>query len=680
MALLDNLISDIQNQKLRESIAAAVKKLKEEKTFGLVFEEHLPETIQLHTLPPKKGTFVVKVGDTQQPFLPVTKADKHWVTVHEGEKFTTVPITDVVVAKRFGEAIFPALSVVDVIENGGTVKPYHLLIKAENFHALQLLLYTHEAKIDVIFIDPPYNTGARDWKYNNNYVDKNDQWRHSRWLSFMKKRLLLAKRLLRPDGVLIITIDDNENHHLQMLLEQVFPEREMTTVVIVHNPRGNISNNFAYIHEYAHYMIPRNEKLVARLKKQNIKPRKLRRWGHNSTRKARPTMFYPILVKGSKIVGFGEILPAGQHPSGKNVKRTDGTIEVWPIDQDGVERRWNFGLDAIPDEIDRLIAQKVEKGKGKKGNGKKGKGKNDNSNSEDKKGNFELDIFLTEEESVPKTVWTGGMFDAGKYGASLVKLIVGKDFPYPKSLYAVAQCLRTVTAQRKDAVILDFFAGSGTTLHATCLLNAEDGGTRTSIIVTNNELGEKREKQLTKAHVRPGSEEWESEGICNAITWPRCKYAVGGKRDDGSKLEEAYLITKLGEDKPLEMSAGFEENVAYLDIEFLDPDQVEYGCQFRAILPILWAMAGARGPLEDVGKPDFYLPQNSPFAVLLKEQKFKQFNDKIRERPDFTHIFLVTDSEEAFKDMKAQINGRRRVTMLYKHYLENFKLNTTTVL
>ena len=653
MALIDNLISDIQDQKLREALETAVKKLKEEKTFGLVFEEHLPETVQLPTLQTRRGSTVVRLGDKQQRFLPVIKADDKWVTIRDGDKYTTLPATDIVVAKRFGEPIFPALRLREIVENGGQDKAFHVLINAENFHALQLLLYTHESSVDVIYIDPPYNTGARDWKYNNNYVDANDQWRHSRWLSYMKKRLLLARRLLKVDGVLIVTIDDNENHHLQMLLEQCFPEREITTVVIVHNPRGNISNNFAYIHEYAHYMIPRNQKIVARLRKENKTPRKLRRWGGNSTRKARPTMFYPILVKRNKIIGFGDIMPDGEHPAGKNVTLADGTVQVWPIDQNGVERRWNFGLDTIPDEVDRLVARKVD---------------------------GELDIFLTEEETVLKTVWTGGALDAGKYGASLVTHIVGKEFPFPKSLYAVAQCLRAVTAHKKDAVILDFFAGSGTTLHATCLLNAEDGGSRRSITVTNNELGESREKQLAKKGVRPGSDAWESEGICRSITWPRCKYSIQGHRDDGSKLEGEYLTTKEGEETKLQMADGFKENLAYLDIEFLDPDQVEYGCQFTAIVPILWTMAGCRGRLEEVGKPDYYLPANSPFAVLLKEQKFKQFRENIKARPDLTHIFLVTDSEEAFKDMKAQIKGRHHVIMLYKDYLENFKLNTHTTL
>src|SRR4029077_7195650 len=117
-------------------------------------------------------------------------------------------------------------------------KPYHTLINADNFHALQLLLYCYEGKVDVIYIDPPYNTGARDWKYSNDYVDKTDTFRHSKWLSMMKKRLLLAKRLLKPDGVLIVTIDEHEVQHLGVLLEQHFAEYSRQMVTIVINEKG----------------------------------------------------------------------------------------------------------------------------------------------------------------------------------------------------------------------------------------------------------------------------------------------------------------------------------------------------------------------------------------------------------------------------------------------------------
>ncbi len=158
----------------------------------------------------------------------------------------------------------------------------------------------------MIYIDPPYNTGARDWKYNNSYVDSNDQWRDSKWLSMMKKRLLLAKRLLKPNsGVLIITIDDWETHHLQILLDEIFSEFELTNVVIEHNPKGSPSNNFTYSHEYAHYLIPRNQSIIGLETKEKDDVRNLRRAGKASTRKERPTMFYPIYIKDGQIIRIG---------------------------------------------------------------------------------------------------------------------------------------------------------------------------------------------------------------------------------------------------------------------------------------------------------------------------------------------------------------------------------------
>src|SRR6185295_18547061 len=109
------------------------------------------------------------------------------------------------------------------IRRGPKDRPYHAVLDGENFHALQLFVYLYEGQVDCIYIDPPYNTGARNWKYNNRYVDSNDQYRHSKWLAMMKKRLWLARRLLKPNtGVLIVTIDEHEVHHLGMLLERVF--------------------------------------------------------------------------------------------------------------------------------------------------------------------------------------------------------------------------------------------------------------------------------------------------------------------------------------------------------------------------------------------------------------------------------------------------------------------------
>ena len=319
-------------------------------------------------------------------------------------------------------------------------KPYHTVINAENFHALQLLLYCYEGQVDVIYIDPPYNTGARDWKYNNNYVDKTDQFRHSKWLSMMKKRLRLVRKLLKPDGVLIVTIDDWETHHLQMLLEDLFPERELTNIVIENNPKGSPSNNFSYAHEYAHFMILRGLSIVGTDPESKEDTRNLRRAGKASMRTERRSMFYPIYVRDGAITRIGRPPDDSFHPAGRNVYLPDGEIEVWPIDKKGKERRWHFGLDTIGGELDRIeVRQNL----------------------------LDVQLYVRESESRYKTVWTGGALDAGKYGTSLVKDIVGLEFPFPKSVYATKKSIGAVAIDRPDAVILDFFAGSGTTLHAT---------------------------------------------------------------------------------------------------------------------------------------------------------------------------------------------------------------------
>jgi adenine-specific DNA-methyltransferase len=649
MALIDNLIAEVPNQKLRESLVVALKKLREEKTFGLVFEEHLPETVELPTLAPRQGTSVVRVGDPQQRFLPVIKADPAWVTVNDGEKFTTVSAKEVVVAQRFGDPIFPALRMVQTVEKGG-IKPFHLLIKSENFHALQLLLYTHESKVDVIYIDPPYNTGARNWKYNNRYVDQNDQYRHSKWLSMMKKRLLIAKRLLKPDGVLIVTVDDYEGATLALLIDEVFRGKDRSVVVIKYNPAGTARNGFSRCHEYAYYVLNKDQEIEKKPAPPDIRDQNLRRHGTGAKRKDQKNMFFPIFIdkKTLKVIGAGEVPGDDFHPSGQTIEKK-GRYEIWPIDDKDQEKRWYYSRKRVIEKGAQELTCKWQKGR--------------------------LHVYFHTDnlsEQKYQSVWTGSEYDAGAHGGSLVRDIVGLDFPFPKSLYAVRDCLNAVVRKKKNAVVLDFFGGSGTTLHATCLLNAEDNGSRQCILVTNNEVEEAEAKRLFKQGTFPGNPEFEKHGICESITWPRCKYSINGVRDDGTALAGAYLGGR-------ELKQGFEENIAYLYLEFLDPDQVEYGCQFKAILPILWVIAGSRGRVQDMGKPDFYLSEGVPFAVLLKEQKFKLFNDEIRQRRDLTHIFLVTDSEEAFKDMKARINGRHRVTMLYKDYIEHFKLNTTLI-
>jgi adenine-specific DNA-methyltransferase len=717
MARIDDLIAEIGDERVRRAVAAEVKKLREEKKFGLVFENHIPELSYLHTASVKAGAYVVKRGTKGAEVYRVVAIEGGEAQIMrdvEGASETErVAVSELTVVKRYGEAIYPALLSVDSVEKN-PAKPYHTIINSDNYHALQLLLYCYEGKIDLIYLDPPYNSGARDWKYNNDYVDRTDAWRHSKWLSMMKKRLLLAKRLLKSDGVIAITIDENEVHHLGVLLEEIFPEylRQMVSVVI--NPKGTGKLNFARMDEYINFCVPNvGHSLIsgARLLQGRVKGienaldaneeddnendeerdnedisqeelefggidnieaaeewdrpfpseesdlwelRHARRRGNESSyRHQRKNQFYPIFIdeKAKKVVRAGEsLLPLEAQPS---FKRVDGLVPIWPIDDENNHRCWRF----IPDTMNQLIAEKrVVLGR-----------------YNAKRNTWTLNIWERKPlEKKVKTVWWNSVHDAGTHGTTLLHKILGKRdaFPFPKSIYAVRDTIATACANRPNALILDFFAGSGTTLHATNLLNLEDNGKRRCILVTNNEVTEKQAKQLNRAGLFGGEDEFEKHGVCESVTWPRCKYVINGQRDDGTPLPGKYLDGR-------ELAKGFDENLAYFKLDFLDPNEVALGTKFENVLPILWLMAGAQGKLViRNGKKPFYIPDASLFAVLLKERHFSEFRAALNERPDITHVFIVTDSPEAFREMSADIGGERETFMLYKNYLDNFRLNT----
>jgi adenine-specific DNA-methyltransferase len=512
-----------------------------------------------------------------------------------------------------------------------------------------LLLYTCEGRVDLIYIDPPYNTGARDWKYNNNYVDANDQWRHSKWLSMMKKRLVLAKRLLKHDGVLIVTIDENENATLCLLLQELFPNHDATAVAIVHNPRGIQGDNFSYCHETAYFVIPQGLKRISvrQIPKDQQEASPLRNWGGESTRDTARNAFYPIYFKNGRFVRSGEVPPASYHPKRAWRKTTSGELEFWPIDSEGIERKWRYAKESVASIAGLLELKEIE-------------------------GNPQ--VMIRKETGPYKTVWQESKFDAGTHGTRLLNRIVDSPFPFPKSLYAVLECLQATVGDRKEAVVLDFFAGSGTTLHATALLNSIDGGRRQCILVTNNEVADEQARELRERGLGPGDSEFDQHGVCESITWPRCKRAVEGRRSKGEPLEGKYLNGRR-------LADGFAENLQYVRMGFLDPFEVSRGDAFEAIVPILWLMAGAQGPLEFArGSGKWFVPHNSPFVVLLKEEHFKDFEVVLQKRPDVGHVFLVTDSTEAFLEMAAHLDTERRYVQLYRSYLENFRINLENML
>lgn len=258
MAAINDLIAQIENPELRARIQAEVDRMNKQKKFGLVFEEHLPECTPLYDIPVKKGALVaLKTGKVSDVYRVLNiKGYEAECKKKDVDGLTTFNVDELVTVAEFGESIYPCLKPVDSICNAPDSGLWHTLIEADNYHALQLLEYLYAGKVDCIYIDPPYNTGARDWKYNNDYVDNSDEYRHSKWLSMMQKRLKIAKKLLNPaDSVLIVTIDEKEYLHLGCLLEEMFPEAQMQMVTIVTNPFGQERNQqFARVEEYAFFL------------------------------------------------------------------------------------------------------------------------------------------------------------------------------------------------------------------------------------------------------------------------------------------------------------------------------------------------------------------------------------------------------------------------------------------
>lgn len=651
MAAINDLLRQITDATLRGRLEQEFARLSKNKKFGLVFEEHIPECTPLYGVGIKRGSTVARKTGQINDVLAVLKINgdvarcRNKVT---GE-IEEILLTELVAVALFGEAIFPALQPIDSVENAPDTFLWHTLIEADNYHALQLLEYLYPKKVDCIYIDPPYNTGARDWKYNNDYVDGTDSWRHSKWLSMMQKRLKIAKRILAPDGVMAISIDHNELAHLICLIEtsELFESHEHTIVTVVHNPRGNITNNFARTNEYIIFITPKSMHRLSRATSENSSPRKLRRWGHFSLRTERRTMFYPVYVKDNKIVRIGQQPPDDFHPESRNIQIGD-EIEIWPIDQNGIERRWNYAQSEISSHLERIVVLPKDDG---------------------------VDLFLTSQPSPIKTVWVTPELDAGGiYGSKLVEKLAEDKFPFPKSLYTVYSAIKPIVQANPNALILDFFAGSGTALHAVNLINAEDDGNRRCIVVTNNEVAETEAKALTKKGVQPGDLDWEAKGICQSITWPRTKNSIFGVATDGSPLTGEYVPDSVGEKRP--MSEGFLANVEYFKLGFLDKTSVSLGQQFREILPLLWLKSGAVGKRPEIDtdvEPDMLILPENGFAILVDETRYAEFAERLAEQESVNTIYFVTNSEDAFREMSADVKAKNTY-QLYRDYIDNFVL------
>ena len=693
MAAIDEYIAQIQDETLRAKISDEVRKMKDKKKFGLVFEEHLPECTPLYDIPVRRGAKVaLKQGEVNDFYEVLAIDGDQAVCLKKGEsEAVEINVDELVTIAEFGEPIYPYLKPIDEVCNAPDSDLWHTLIEADNYHALQLLEYLYAGKVDCIYIDPPYNTGAKDWKYNNDYVDSNDTYRHSKWLSMMQKRLRLAKKLLNPnDSVLIVTIDEREYLHLGCLLEEVFSNAHIqmisdlvNRVVVAKDNEFGRSCEYIFIVYFgnatpAKLSLDNDWNHIENSTKDGIHWANLSRTGTNSRRQDRPGMFYPIFVTedGRRIKGLGEPLPLGQDRN--TVSIPEGCVAIWPIHTNGEEGRWMQGKDSLAKLINkgyvrlgrftntgmaisylnRAQIQKIESG-------------DYVVTGYDENGTVIVDDSAYSATYIPDNLWNIKSHDAARQGTNLlISILGGKRFSFPKSLYATRDTLRFFTATKPNALIVDFFAGSGTTLHAVNLLNAEDGGNRRCILVTNNEVSADEAKALTKRGYYPGDEEWEKLGIARYVTWPRTVCSIEGHDVNGNPLKGNYI----GSDIP--MADGFKANAAYFKLGFLDKNSVALGRQFKEMLPTLWMKAGAHGACPSTGDqtPEMLILPENRFAVLVDEKAYMDFSEKLEEHPEIETVFIITDSESGYRDMISGLDVKESY-QLYRDYLDNFRIN-----
>jgi len=621
--------------------------------------------------------------------------DSRKPAIEEGEvrrETRTTALDDLVVVAEFRDPIYPGLVSTGRVERGGD-KPFHTVINAENFHALETLLFTHRGVVDCIYIDPPYNTGAKDWKYNNDYVEGDDLYRHSKWLAFMERRLFLAKELLNPeDSVLIVTIDEKEVHRLGLLIAQVFEGLRTQMITTVTNQRGVArGQEFARVEEYMFAVFVGRTQVSqgpddlltsaeTRASQRIDVWNRLMRRGTHSLRQDRPRLFYPIFVdaRTKAIVDVGDFIPL-ERPRSSVVDRP-GLDTVWPIRTNGAEGNWTVG----PETLRKYVA----KGYAKVGARSRGGGSWSISyliskdikrveNGEirvigrDPNGValLELDAEVSRSK-LPRTVWNRDSHNSGTYGSELLgRFIPGRKFPFPKSLFLVEDTLRVFLRTKRAATVLDFFSGSGTTAHAVARLNKQDGGRRISLSVTNNEVAADEQKALRDKGLRPGDPEWERRGICEYITKPRIEAAITGRTGDGTPIKGDY---KFIDEFP--MAEGFEENAEFFTLSYEAPLRVASDREFAKIAPLLCLRAGARGRrIDDVSAgwdvADVY-------GVLANLDHTENFLTAVVANEAVAIAFIVTDEERLFESVAQNLPDRVEPVRLYEAYLRNFEIES----
>ena len=667
MATINDLISRIQDPDLRMRIEKEVKDLTKQKKFGLVFEKHEPEMTLLYDYPISRGCKVIRKSDDDKKISEdilwevkkITKRTASCVHTTSNEELI-IPVSDLICVAKNGEPIYPCLKLVDSVQKATDTDLWHTLIEADNYHALQLLSYLYPGMVDCIYIDPPYNSGATDWKYNNNYVDGNDSYRHSKWLAMIESRLLLAKKLLNPNNsVLIVTIDEKEYLHLGCLLEDMFPEAEIQMVSSVIMPSGSSrTGRFGRADEYIFFcfigesvVVPGHTDMLRDSPEKTISVRwnGLIRNGEGSRRQRIPSLFYPILFnkENGQLVSVEEPIPADMPV--KDYQVPEGMVAMWPIDKSDKEQMWRLYPPTLREYLKKGYAKlgKIDLATGTRPISYLQKGMISKINSgkiiitgKNEDGALELEYADGGKTFAPLTVWNRVLHSAAEHGSGVLKkILLDRHFPFPKSVYAVKDCLRFVTANKKNALIVDFFAGSGTTLQAVNLLNKEDGGHRRCIMVTNNEVSADEETIFRSRGLHKGDEDWEMFGIARYINWPRTKCSIKGIDINEQPIKGEYITSNTQE---------ITQKRTIKQLSFVVPEGNSGTIVKKQIVALI---------------NDKHMPQNSvteecPYiikddassAILFDINSLDEFFDEIHD--DIETIYVVTPDNKEFNSVK----------------------------
>lgn len=654
--ILDRAIAQIPDDKLRQRIAREVELLRGSRRFGLVFDRHLPESVKLREYPIRKGvTVTLRDESTEQTWRVVRFTDLTRQTAVLDDN-SERPASDLVVVREFGEPVYPGLTSLQRIANGKSEDPWHIVINGENYHALQALRSTHRSKVDLIYIDPPYNTGNDGWIYNDRYVDTNDRAKSSKWLSFLERRLDIAKDLLKPTGVIIAAIGDDEHHRLRMLMDQVFRPENFIANVTWQGGGSSLSRFHAggldYMLIYCREMSALTEAGVRwRVEKEGLQDvldaaaDAWERSGHDSTAASRllsawwnrnKRNYDPGLGDNVKVDDDGTAVKVGDlgnslyRPNLRYPITDPATGIVYEPPKNG----WSFRRETM-DEM--IAAGRILFGG---------------------RPRWKTPLQEMSMRSVVPTFYK----DRRAASQHLAKILGTKDFPYPKDVEVISRWVSIATMNDPEAVVLDFFGGTGTTTEAVMRLNAHDGGRRQSILVTNNEVGAPTAKTLRAAGHHPGDAAFEAKGVFRSVTQPRISTVVRGTRPDGSIYSDGLAV-----------------NVEFFDLSYLDPGMVRRGREFKAIAPLLWLQAGAVGErIDEVPNEGWALADN--YAVLFDVDSARPFIDAVTERTKTGNppvlAFVITDSVSAYQALVERLPSGVTTRQLFEDYLTNFTAHT----